>query len=280
MLSRYLPESFDASKPVGLLAGQGLYPRLLAERMLAHGLDVYLMAVEGETDEDLTSQFAENRIYRFPLGQLKKFLKKIQEVELGYLIAAGQFTPNKLFKGLNPDMKLMSLFLTLREKNAHTIFTAVLKEVEKVGVMPLDARCFMDVDIPSQVGALTRKAKILKERDLEFGASMVKEIARLDIGQSIVVSHGTVLEVEGFQGTNQLIERAGASPAKHKTLFKASKPNHNFHFDVPVFGKMTLDTMAEAGLACAAIERNNTIILDQASVLEYAAQKQIELYAF
>jgi UDP-2,3-diacylglucosamine hydrolase len=115
---------------------------------------------------------------------------------------------------------------------------------------------------------------------LAFGVRMAREVARLDIGQSVVVSEGTVVAVEAFEGTDAMLRRAGSLEARDPLFVKTSKPGQDFRFDVPVFGRGTLAVMREAGLAAAALAAGATLILEKDAVLAEARDAGIQLIGY
>ena len=179
---------------------------------------------------------------------------------------AGQVTPGKLFKGLHPDLKAIRMLAGLDRKNAETIFGAIGEEIEKAGVHLLDARVFMDQDLAEEGVMIQGKEKIEPEH-LKHGIEIARENARLDVGQGVVVSRGTVLAVEAFEGTNQMLERAGKFGAKNCLFVKLAKPKQDTRFDVPVFGLQTLHAMKDAGIGNAALETDSVLLLDKPQVV-------------
>jgi len=207
-MSRFLPDNFDASLPLTLIAGQGQYPVLLAERARKAKIPLRLIELGGETSPELVSSFPEDERAAVKVGQVGKLLKELKKLDAGYAVMAGQVTPGKLFKGLHPDLKAIRMLAGLDRKNAETIFGAIGDEIEKIGVHLLDARVFMDEDLASEGVMVKGKEKIDPEH-LAHGIEIARENARLDVGQGVVVSQGTVLAVEAFEGTNAMLNRAG-----------------------------------------------------------------------
>ena len=189
---------------------------------------------------------------------------------------AGQVTPGKLFKGLHPDLKAIRMLAGLERKNAETIFGAIGDEIEKAGVHLLDARVFMDEDLAEDEIMVKGKEKIALEH-VDHGIEIARENARLDVGQGVVVSRGTVLAVAAFEGTNNMLKRAGNFGATNCLFVKLGKTIQDTRFDVPVFGLQTLQTMQEAGIRNAALETGSVLILDKVEVLKQAKKLGIGL---
>jgi len=275
-MSRFLPENFDATRPLALIAGQGQYPVLLAQRARQAGISVRLIELGGETSPKLVDSFAMDERSAVKVGQVGKLLKELKRLEAGYAVMAGQVTPGKLFKGLHPDLKAIRMLAGLERKNAETIFGAIGDEIEKAGVHLLDARVFMDQDLAEEGVMVKGKEKIAPEH-LNHGIEIARENARLDVGQGVVVSRGTVLAVEAFEGTNAMLERAGKFGAKNCLFVKLGKPKQDTRFDVPVFGTQTLQEMKKAGFGNAALETGSVLLLDKSEVLKQAKKLDIGL---
>ena len=275
-MSRFLPENFDASRPLALIAGQGNYPILLAERARKVGIQLRLIELGGETAPDLVSSFSDDERSAVKVGQVGKLLKELKRFGAGYAVMAGQVTPGKLFKGLHPDLKAIRMLAGLDRKNAETIFGAIGDEIEKAEVHLLDARVFMDEDLAEEGVMVKGKEKIAPEH-LDHGIEIARENARLDVGQGVIVSRGTVLAVEAFEGTNAMIKRAGTFGAKNCLFVKLGKPKQDTRFDVPVFGLQTLQSMHDACIKNAALETDSVLLLNKLEVLKQAKNLGIGL---
>ncbi len=279
MLSRFLPADFEPGRKIALLAGRGRYPVLVTAAIREHNLPICLIGFEGETATELIDSFSPDERAVIKVGQIGKLLKNLSRLRAQYAIMAGQIAPRRLFNGLHPDFRALAILAKLKEKNAETIFGAVAQEIDAIGVRLLDARSFLD-DHLADVGMMTRARKPIPPEYLEHGIRIAKEIARLDIGQGIVVRKGTVLVVEGFDGTNAMLRRAGEFQTDEKIFVKTVKPRQDYRFDVPVFGPRTLELMREANIDTAALEAENTVVLDKPAVIREANRHGIRLYGY
>ena len=278
-LSRFLPADFDIAKPVVLIAGQGQYPVLAAEAMRRAGVTLRLIAFREETPPALYDSFPESDRRMTLVGQLGKSLRALREFGAGYAIMAGQITPRRLFSGLHPDLSAIKILFSLKRRNAGTIFGAIAAEIEKSSVRMLDARSFLDDHLASP-GVMTGGTFPIAAEYLDHGIHIARESARLDIGQGCVVRKGTVLAVEAFEGTDEMLRRAGAFKTDGSLFVKTVKSNQDYRFDVPVFGQRTLEIMRESGLQAAALEAGRVIMLDKPSVLAQAKSWGISLRGF
>jgi DUF1009 family protein len=277
--SAFLPPDFNPQKPVVLIAGQGIYPMLVAQAIRRAGVPLRLIAFDEETRPDLVELVppAERRVIQ--VGQLGKMLSLLKEYGAGYALMAGQITPRRLFKGLHPDLKAARILMSLKRRNAETIFGAIAREIEALGVHLLDARSFLDDQLAS-TGCMTGRSFPIDDDYVAHGVQIARECARLDIGQGCVVRKGTVLAVEAFEGTDAMLRRAGEFKTDEALFVKTVKARQDYRFDVPCFGMKTLETMREAGLKAAALENNRVILLDKPAVLAQAKAWGIQLLGF
>ncbi len=278
-LSEYLPKDFDQSRPLALIAGQGIYPRLIADTARKAGIKVKLIAAVGETTEELVNTFSEEDRVILKVGQIGKMLDALEDFKAGYALMAGQITPRRLFHGLHPDLTAARILLSLKRKNAETIFGAIATEIEKRTVTLLDARSFMDEHLAT-AGSITKGSFPIDKDYIEHGITIARECAKLDIGQGCVVRKGTVLAVEAFEGTDEMIKRAGSFKTDEALFVKTVKTKQDYRFDVPCFGERTLNAMHEAGLKAAALEANRVILINKPEVITLAQKLGISLLGY
>jgi len=279
MPSRFLPSDYDRSRPVGVIAGNGIYPILTVAAIRRAGIPVRLLGVDGDVRAELVESFPERERRVIDVGQIGKMLSSLREFGCGYAIMSGQVTPKRLFHGLKPDLKAAAILFKLKRKNAETIFGAIADEITAIGVTLLDARAFLD-DQLADTGWMPRRLERIDDEYLNHGIEVAREIARLDIGQGVVVRKGTVIAVEAFEGTDEMLKRAGSFKTDHMIFVKTVKRAQDYRFDVPVFGRRTLESMRDAKITTAALEAGNTIILEKAGVLKQAADWGIQILGF
>ena len=262
---------------LGIIAGNGRYPVLLAQAARARGVKrIVIAGFSGETAaevEGLADSYTKLRV-----GQLGGLCDYFQKQKVSQAIMAGQISPGNLFD-LIPDIKGALLLARLKERNAESIFSAIADELAKVGVELLPATTFLEDSLPEPGHVAGPKLSAQQLDDVALGFRIAKESSRLDIGQSVVVKKGTVVAVEAFEGTDAAMERGGRLGKGEVVLVKVSKPKQDFRFDVPVIGTRTLDKARESGVKVIACEARRTLLLDRTLVEEQAAKAKISLYA-
>ena len=262
---------------LGIIAGSGSYPLILARAARAAGVGrIVVAAFEHETDPALVPLVDEVSWMR--VGQLGRMLTFFEKRGVPRAIMAGQIAPKNLFD-LRPDLKALLLLGKLHERNAESLFGAVADELAKVGVTLLPATTYLQhlLAAPGHLAGPVPGKRAAA--DVEFAMRIAKQVSALDIGQSVVVRHGTVLAVEAFEGTDAAIRRGGALAGGKggATLAKVSKPNQDLRFDVPVIGPRTLETAAEAKLSVVAVEAGRTLLLEREKIADLAARHRVSI---
>ena len=262
---------------LGIIAGNGVYPRLLADGARKAGVKkIVAAAFTGETDPILQQHV--ELVEWMRVGQLGRLLKFFRSQDIHHAIMAGQIAPKHLFD-LRPDLKALLLLGKLKERNAESIFAAIADELSKVEVNLLPATTFLEDSLAKSGLIAGPKLSPRQEHDVELGWTVAKEIARLDIGQTIVIKNGTIIAVEALEGTNEAIKRGGTLAGEGAVVIKVSKPSHDMRFDIPVIGVETIRIAAESAACVIAVEAGQTLLLERETVAELADRSNISLVA-
>ena len=262
---------------LGIVAGNGVYPRKLADSARKGGVKrIVAAAFSNETDPALGQHV--DVIEWLRVGQLSRLLNFFREQQVHHAIMAGQIEPKNLFD-LRPDWKALLLLAKLKQRNAESIFGAIADELAKIDVDLLPATSFLEDQLAPAGLIAGPKLSRREEEDVDLGWKMAKEIARLDIGQTVIVKNGTVLAVEAFEGTNDAIKRGGALARKGALMIKVAKPNQDMRFDVPVIGVETIRVATEAKLRVIAVEAGKTLLLERDAIVDLAEGSNISIVA-
>ena len=261
---------------LGLIAGNGVYPRLLADSARKAGVSkIVAAAFSNETDPALEHQVDVCEWMR--VGQLSRLLKFFRTQNTHHAIMAGQIAPKNLFD-LRPDWKALMLLGKLKQRNAESIFAAIADELAKIHVALLPATTFLEDSLAHPGLIAGPKLSRSEEEDAELGWKIAKEIARLDIGQTVIVKKGTIVAVEALEGTNDAIKRGGALAREGAVMIKVAKPNQDMRFDVPVIGVETIRIATEARLRVIAVESGKTLLLERDSMIDLASRAEISIF--
>lgn len=254
----------DVPQTLGIIAGSGVYPKLLARAARDAGVQsITAAAFEHETDPTLADLV--DTIKWMRVGQLSRLLEAFRAANISRAIMAGQIAPKNLFD-LRPDWKALLMLARLPRRNAESIFGAIADELQKAGITLLPATTFLEEFLATAGLIAGKKLRRRQEADVQFGFEIAREICRLDIGQTAIVKNGTVLAIEAFEGTNEAIKRGGELGRKRAVMVKVAKPDQDMRFDVPVIGAETIQVAAKAGVTVIAIEAGRTLLLETEQV--------------
>lgn len=276
--SKFLPDNYQG-EAIALIAGKGRYPALIVEQIKSHGIPLKLIAIKDETEASLIAEISKDDQRQIHLGQLNQLLKSLKELDCKYVLMAGQVRPTRLFKGLFPDLKMLSILRKIKQLNAETVLGSIVTEIKSIGCTVLDARSFMDEHLAS-TGTMGNRVHKLPTATIDYGIQIAKEIARMNIGQGIVIKGESVLAVEGLEGTNKMLDRTGSFNLDDLIFIKTIKQNQDYRFDVPVFGEDTLEKLRENNIHTAVLESNSVILLDKTKLLKKADAYKIQVYGF
>jgi DUF1009 family protein len=167
----------------------------------------------------------------------------------------------------------------LKRRNAESIFAAIGDELGRAGITLLPATSFLEECLAPAELIAGPKLSRREEEDVAFGFEIAREVSRLDIGQTVIVKNGTVLAVEGFEGTNETIKRGGILGGKNAIMVKVAKPSQDMRFDVPVIGVATVEVAAEVHLRVISVEAARTLLLEKDAVIASAERANISIVA-
>jgi len=262
---------------LGLIAGNGNFPFLVIEGARRAGATVAVAAIREETDPAIEK--LADRFTWVGIGQLGKMLRFFKNEGVDKAIMAGQVKHVQIFSSAIPDVRTLKMLLRLPRRNTDTLIGAVANELASEGIELIDSTYFLKDQLP-EVGSLTRRTPDDREKsDIEYGLEIAKEIARLDLGQTIVVRDRACVAIEAMEGTDAVIRRAGALVRGRLTVVKLAKPDQDMRFDVPVIGVPTVESMIAARATCLCLTAGKTLIFDRDETIKLANKNKIAIVA-
>jgi hypothetical protein len=270
-----MPENRDS---LGLIAGGGKFPLMVANSAREHGLYVVAVAHQGDTDPALAE--CVDKIAWVKLGQLGKLISVFKKNGIRKALMAGTITKRGVFGKMTPDLKGLSFMSKLAIFHDDGILRAAADELAKEGVEIVSSTHYLP-ELLAPSGCLTRKRPGKTEKaDISLGWEVAKELGRLDVGQCVVVCKKTVLALEAIDGTNETIIRGGRLAGKNAVVVKVSKPNQDLRFDVPSVGLETVKVMAQVRASVLAVEAGKTLLFDKSEMIAYADQNGISIVSY
>ena len=261
----------------GLIAGNGRFPLLFAEAARAAGVEVIAVAHKGETPPELADCAPD--VTWVHVGELGKIIATFQAAGVTEAVMAGGIYKVGALTNIQPDARGMAFIGKLPNLNDDAILRGVARELEAEGITIVESTRFLPSLVPA-AGTLTRtEPDTAQWKDIRLGVAAAKAIGRWDIGQSVVVKRGTVIAVEGAEGTNATIRRAGELAGSGGVVVKVSKPHQDLRFDVPAVGPDTVTVMHEAGAPVLAVEADKTLLIERSAFVEQANRYDLAVVA-
>jgi DUF1009 family protein len=258
---------------VGLIAGNGQFPFLVVEGARKAGTSLAVVAIKEETDKRI-EQFADDVTW-IGIGQLGKMISYFKRQGVTKAIMAGQVKHVQIFSGALPDVRMFKMLWNLPKRNTDALIGGVAAELASEGIELIDSTCFVKDEL-AVAGVLSkRKPNETELANIEYGLHIANEIARLDLGQTIVIRASACVAIEAMEGTDATIRRAGELTKGKLTVVKVAKPLQDMRFDVPVVGVPTIETMIDAGATCLSVTAGKTLIFDREEMLELANKNKI-----
>lgn len=259
---------------IGLIAGSSRFPVNFAYAAKKRGVAVYAVALKEEALPELEA--AVDKICWVGVGELGKAVDFFKSEGIKQAVMAGKVQLSHIYnKSVKPDGYLKNLLVKVADKRGDTLLLAVSNFLEKLGIKLLDCMTFLKDDVVKK-GVLTRLHPTKQQQeDIEFAKPIVKSIAQMRIGQTVVVKDKAVLAVEAMEGTDEAIRRAAGIAGSGAVVVKMAHPRHDMRFDVPLVGPSTINTMKSAGASVLAIEAGKTLLIDKEEFLRLADEAGI-----
>ncbi len=259
--------------PLGLIAGNGRFPFLVAAAARRAGRRVIAVAILEEAAPDLAR--AVDEIHWVGLGQLGRCIDALRGAGAREAVMAGQVKHRQIFAGIVPDLKLMGVLARLAFQNTDSLIGAVAEALGREGITLLPSTAFIEDQLAS-AGTMSRRRPSGDEKhDVEFGRKVARVLAGMDLGQTVVVKNRAAVALEAMEGTDETIRRAGRLAGPGTTVVKVAKPRQDMRFDVPVVGPATIEAMLEAGARVLALDAGKALLLDKADFLSKADDAEI-----
>ena len=257
----------------GLIAGNGQFPFLVIDGARRQGAELSVVAINEETDPRIDREASDVRWVG--IGQLGKMISFFKDRGVERVMMAGQVKHVQIFSGAMPDMRMVKMLWNLPRRNTDALIGGIAEELAKDGIELIDSTFFVGDHLAADGVMTKRRPSDLEIENIEYGLQIAREIARLDLGQTIVVRGKACVAVEAMEGTDAAIKRAGELANGKLTVVKVAKPHQDMRFDVPVVGISTIETMIAAGATCLSISAGKTLIFDRQVMLALADRHNI-----
>ncbi len=255
-------------KLLGLIAGNGKFPLMVAHEAKREGMKVIAVALHGETPQEIES--VADQVTWIYVGQLGRLIGTLQRAGVAEAIMAGGIRKVRLFDNFRPDLRGVLALARAKSREDDAMLRAVAQELENEGIKVVASTLCLPHLVP-QPGLLTsHEPNATQWEDIRLGFRVAKEVGRLGIGQTVVVKGGIFVAVEAADGTDAAIRRGGELAKAGCVVVKVSKPQQDLRFDVPAVGVETVNNLHAVRGAVLAIEAGKTILLEREALLRNA----------
>jgi DUF1009 family protein len=275
-----------AGETIGILAGWGRYPVVVAEAIRRAGGRTAILAIRAHADAALEALAdVAGEVGVAEIGSAVAFFRRhgVRRATMaGKIHKKKLFARNAWLRHL-PDWTGVRTFWPhlvsrRRDNRDDSLLGAIAAAFDARGVTICPATLFAP-ELLAEEGLLAGRplsARLLA--DVAFGWRLAKELGRHDIGQTVVVKNRAPLALEAIEGTDECIRRAGQlCPTGGMTVVKVAKPQQDLRFDMPTIGIGTLESLAAAGARVLCIEAGRTILVDRRQLAEFAMRHGITI---
>ncbi len=260
----------------GLIAGNGDFPFLVIEGAKKQDASLTVVAIKEETDPRIETA-ADGSVKWVGIGQLGKMISHFKASGVDKVMMAGQAKHVQIFSGSIPDVRMLKMLWNLPRRNTDSLIGGIAAELEKDGIELIDSTYFIHEHL-APVGVMTKRSPSeIEAGNIEFGLHIAREIARLDLGQTIVVRAKACVAIEAMEGTDETITRAGQLAKGKLTVVKVAKPDQDMRFDVPVVGPPTVRIMEAAGATCLSVTAGKTLVFGRDEMIGLANRHKISI---
>ncbi|MFC1566584.1 LpxI family protein [bacterium] len=266
------------NKPFGLIAGNGQFPLLFLKEANKKNIPCVVVALEGEADKSIEE--LSNNVNWVNIGHLNSIIAVFKSNKIDQAVMCGQVVHRKIFTEVKLDWRAIKLLASLKDKKTDTILNAVAYDLGREGVKLISSTMLLENYLPKKNDILSsEKPNQQVLDDIEFGYEIAKQIAGLDIGQTVVVKDKVVVAVESIEGTDACIKRAYKLAGDGIVIIKVNKPKQDPRFDVPVLGINTFNLLKDVKAKAIAFESGKTLFFNVDESVEIANENKIIVYA-
>ena len=262
---------------IGLIAGTGELPQILAEQAAKDNIKVIAIALSKDSVPSLKPVC--DKVFHLGIGQTTKVLKTLKNEKIKNVIMIGKVEKKNIFQTIIFDFRALNILRKMKLKDDKSLMNVVIDELKLEGINCLDQSLFLK-ELFSSKGVFTKRMPDKDEwEDIKYGFSIAKEMARLEIGQTVVVKDKSIVAVEAMEGTDQTIKRGLKIAGKGTVVVKVSRPKQDFRYDIPTVGETTLSIMIQGKASILALEAERTLVVNRDKMVELADKYKVSIVA-
>jgi UDP-2,3-diacylglucosamine hydrolase len=259
---------------LALIAGDGIFPRILAKRLHEKRILSLVLVLQGKIER---FGFISSIVFESAPGKINGIIKLLKKNNIRRIIMLGKVDKSAFLERKGFDLKALQLLRKIKNGSDMSIFKIIEKELNKIAIEILPQDKYLK-DFIVKKGIITRRKPSKKEKaDAEYGMKYARQLASMDIGQTVVVKDKVITAVEAVEGTSETIKRGVAPGKTGAVICKAARANQDRRFDIPAVGIDTIKILSENKCSLLALEANNIFIIDPIEVVKFADSKKISI---
>ncbi len=260
---------------IGIIAGSGEYPFLVLEEAKKMGYICAVAGIKGEAEAGLRDKVD---IFEWiDVGEIMSLVSFFKENRVREAVFAGKVDPLIILKKEKFNVTSLRLLAQSKERSPTALIKTIISFMAREGIQILDPTLFI-ASYFCQESILTKtKPSPEVEEDIEFGFKIAKNIADLDIGQTVIVKNKAVVAVEGIEGTDEAIKRGGQLAGKETVVVKVSRSFQDTRVDLPAVGLNTVKSLVEAGARALCFEAQNIPFFQKEEAVSLADANRISI---
>ena len=257
------------SNSCAIIAGAGSFPLHVATEAKRQGLKVVGVGLQGWVDPAFARHV--DAYEEIAVGQLGRLIEFLIAHQAHHVVMAGKVTKEVLFDArVHFDADALGILGKTRDFSVNGLLGAIAERLAKEGVVLLDSSTFLKHHLCPAGVLTTRQPTPAQQEDIRLGARAARQLAELDIGQTVVVKQRVIVAVEALEGTDAAITRAAQLVGRDLVIVKMAAPKQDMRFDLPILGPQSIAVAASTGAACLAVEAHKTLLLEKDVLLARA----------
>ena len=259
-------------KKIGLIAGNGKLPLIFLNRCAESGYELFPVYLFDSVESDIKNH---RNAIKYSVAQVGKIMKYFKSNDVTELIMLGKVEKDLIFSNLKFDLIATKILLSSRNKKDKNILLAIINYIESENIKVLPQNYLLD-DLMTK--DLNYTSTVPKDADIEtirVGIEASKMLTIIDAGQTAVVKDGSVISLEGVEGTDKTIQRAYDLAGKNCIIVKSARPKQDNRIDIPTIGLDTIKKIVEINAKGIVIGADKMLFLDQDEVISYANKNKI-----
>ena len=262
---------------LGIIASSGEMPFLVEEKAREKGYTCVIAAIEGQVKRTADQDY--EHIQWFQLWDIEGVISYFKSNGVSEVVFAGKIDPRVFYKRAQFTSTALRILDTGEDKRPTTVIARVISFFEEQELAVIDPTPFLS-SFYCDEGVLThtRPSENI-ESDIVFGWDIARNIADLDIGQTVVVRDGAIVAIEGIEGTDATIKRGGHLAGAGTTVVKVSRMNQDPRIDLPALGLTTIQSCVEAKSSALCFEAGRMPFFQKDEAVSLADEHGIVLIA-